>query len=267
MSENPNVVRNVPPPYDIIGDVHGCIDELLELLDILGYEHTEAGGVRHPEGRTLIFVGDLSDRGPGNMAVWKLALASIEAGDALLTPGNHDSKFARYLMGRKVQLNFGLEHTVRQFRALPRHEQKWISRGVQRLVFDGPPYAILDEGRLVVAHAGIEQWMIGKVNRQIVSFVRYGEQTGEYTPEGFPVRRDWAADYRGKALIVYGHTPRPDAVFRNNTINIDQGCAFGGELTALRYPELELVSVPARRVYAAPSMQERSKEAIRAAGG
>lgn len=258
MTENPNVFRRTPPPYDIIGDVHGCYDELRDLLHTLGYVDAPDGSVWHPDGRTLVFVGDLADRGPRNMAVWKLALRGIETEAVIVTPGNHDNKFARYLTGRNVQLTYGLEGTVREYRALPRREQKFIRWGVQRLVLDGPPYAILDGGDLVVAHAGIEEWMIGDVSPRIVSFVRYGEQTGERTPEGFPIRRDWAADYRGSAMVVYGHTPMLVAEFRNNTINIDQGCAFGGSLTALRYPELELVSVPARRVYAPPSMQERS---------
>lgn len=57
-----------------------------------------------------------------------------------------------------------------------------------------------------------------------------------------PVRYNWAADYRGKALVVYGHTPVPEALWLNNTVNIDTGCVFGGHLTALRYPEREAVS-------------------------
>ncbi len=257
MTENPNVLQATPPPYDIVGDVHGSIDELLELLDELGYVVTAEGGVEHPEGRTLVFAGDLADRGPGNMAVWQLALASIEAGTALLAAGNHDFKFARYLMGRNVQINHGLEGTVREYHALSSSEQKALRRGVLRSVVDAAPYLVLDRGNLVVAHAGIEASMIGTVNKRISSFVRYGELTGERTAAGLPERRDWASEYRGKALVVYGHTPTLEAEFRHNTINIDQGCAFGGGLTALRYPELELVTVPARRTYAVPSMVER----------
>ena len=265
MNENPNVSNDTPPPYDVIGDVHGCIDELRELLDQLGYVDTDEGGVKHPSGRTLVFVGDLADRGPANMAVWKLALATSESGAAFLAPGNHDNKFARYLMGRNVQLTHGLESTTREYRALPDREQKALSRAILRLVVDGPPYLILDGGKLVVAHAGLEAWMIGKVNKRISSFARYGEQTGELTATGLPVRRDWANDYRGKALIVYGHTPTATPDVCNTTINIDQGCAFGGGLTALRYPEREIVTVAARRVYATPSMVERAAGLVPAA--
>src|SRR5439155_21849439 len=65
-----------------------------------------------------------------------------------------------------------------------------------------------------------------------------------------PVRYNWAAEYRGRAIVVCGHTPVPEPEWLNRTINIDTGCVFGGKLTALRYPEKELVSVPAARVYA-----------------
>lgn len=244
------------PPYDIIGDVHGCIDELRDLLTLLGYE-LDGEGVCHPEGRTLVFLGDLNDRGPGSMGVWKLALASMRQGTARYVPGNHDSKFARYLMGRDVQLTHGLAVTVREFLDLPERERRKLGHEIATTLAETPPYRILDDCRLIVAHAGIEEWMIGQVTTPVSAFARFGERTGDYTEHGFPIRRDWAADYRGKALVVYGHTPVHEAEFRNNTINIDQGCVFGGELTALRYPERELVSVPARRVYVEPSMAAR----------
>jgi protein phosphatase len=172
-------------------------------------------------------------------------------------PGNHDSKFARWLMGRNVRLTYGLKETALELLDLPGGEPRHVGRKIGDLLASSPPYRILDHGKLVVAHAGVEEWMIGKVDSEISAFARFGEKTGEYSEHGYPIRRDWAADYRGQALVVYGHTPTPAPEFRNNTINIDQGCAFGGMLTALRYPERELVSVPARRVYAEPAMDRR----------
>jgi protein phosphatase len=249
-----------PPPYDIVGDVHGCIDELRALLEQLGYA-LDGAAVRHPRGRTLVFIGDLSDRGPGSIAVWQLALASLAAGTALYVPGNHDSKLARYLVGRDVQLTHGLRETLDEFYALPDTVRRRVGRGIARLLRETPPYRILDRGRLVVAHAGVEARLIGTLGREVSVFARFGDPTGEHTPEGFPIRRDWAATYQGQALIVYGHTPTPRPIFRNNTINIDQGCAFGGQLTALRYPERELLSVPALRVYAQPAMAARTSSA------
>jgi protein phosphatase len=249
---------DTPPPFDIVGDVHGCIDELGELLDALGYLVDDETHVAwHLDGRTLILLGDLNDRGPGSIRVWQLALASVEAGTARYVPGNHDSKFARWLMGRPVHLTHGLKGTVLELLELPGDEPRRTGKAIADLLATSPPYRILDGGRLIVAHAGLEEHMIGRVDSEVSAFARFGEKTGEYSSFGFPIRRDWAADYDGNALIVYGHTPVPVAEFRNNTINIDQGCAFGGYLTALRYPEHEIVSVPARTVYAEPSMERR----------
>ena len=93
----------------------------------------------------------------------------------------------------------------------------------------------------------------GRGSRRVREFALYGETTGETDEFGLPVRGAWALDYRGPATVVYGHTPVPEPEWLNNTINIDTGCVFGGELTALRWPERELVSVPAAREYYAPA--------------
>jgi len=257
LNEQAQVTDETPPPYDLIGDVHGCIDELRELLAVLGYVEDAHSGVWHPDGRTLIFLGDLADRGPGGLQVWRLVLAGLEHGVARFVPGNHDSKLARYFQGRDVRISHGFEQSVRELAALPVGERTLLADLICRTILDAPPYLLLDRDRLVAAHAGVEEWMIGGNSRQISIFARFGEKTGEHNALGLPLRRDWAGTYQGRPLIVYGHTPTPEPVFRNNTVNIDQGCAFGGRLTALRYPELATVSVPARRVYAHPSMAEQ----------
>jgi protein phosphatase len=119
--------------------------------------------------------------------------------------------------------------------------------------FDGLiSHYVLDDGQLVVAHAGMKASLQGRASQQVREFALYGETTGETDAFGLPIRQNWAAAYRGQALVVYGHTPVPEAEWLNRTINIDTGCVFGGKLTALRYPERELVSVPAARTYADP---------------
>ena len=95
--------------------------------------------------------------------------------------------------------------------------------------------------------------MAGRSSGAVRSFALYGDTTGETDEYGLPVRYPWAQDYRGKAVVVYGHTPVPEPVWLNNTICIDTGCVFGGKLTALRWPERELVSVPAQRTYWEPA--------------
>lgn len=240
--------RGQTGPFDVIGDVHGCIDELTELLGKLGYA-VEGSSVSSPTWRKAIFVGDLIDRGPDSAAVLRLAMDMVDAGTAFCVPGNHDAKLLKKLQGRNVQLLHGLDKTLAQIGAQPPE----FTRRVKAFFESLPNHIILDGGRLVVAHAGIREDMIGRVDDQVRSFVLYGDTTGETDEYGLPVRRNWAAKYKGKALIVYGHTPQPEPAWLNNTVNIDTGCVFGGALTALRYPERELVSVPAHWTYSQPT--------------
>ncbi len=231
-------------PFDIIGDIHGCCDELEMLLDRLGYLKND-NSYAHPSGRKAIFLGDLGDRGPRCLDSINLVIAMVEEGNALYVPGNHCNKLARYLAGRGVKVSHGLENTVREINKLTEWKRTEFSARYLEFFYNAWPYLILDGGKLVVSHAGITGKMIGKLSGRIREFCMYGDTTGQLTTEGLPVRRDWARNYRGKALVVYGHVPVPEAEFRNNTIDIDQGCAIGGKLTALRYPERELVQLQA----------------------
>jgi hypothetical protein len=238
----------IPGPYDIIGDIHGCYEELLMLLQKLGYRK-QFDYYHHPAGRKAVFIGDLTDRGPQSLKSFRLVKNMVDSGNALYVPGNHCRKLNRYLEGRKIKISHGLERTVEEIKALPEDERAEFKESFQQLYRDAPPYLILDQGRLVVAHGGIKEDMIGKVTERVKSFCFFGDTTGEITGDGLPVRRDWAREYRGAALVVYGHTPVPEAVFVNNTVDIDQGCVLGGKLTALRYPEREFVQVPALAAY------------------
>lgn len=236
-------------PFDIIGDVHGCFRELSELLTTLGYELADDGaGARHPEGRRALFLGDLVDRGPATPDVLRLVMAMVEAGSALCIPGNHEVKLLRALKGRDVTMSHGLERSLEQLAAEPEEFRRRVSAFLDSLI----GHYVLDEGRLVVAHAGLPAAMHGRASAAVRSFALYGDTTGETDEYGLPVRYPWANDYRGEATVVYGHTPVPEAVWLNHTICIDTGCVFGGQLTALRYPERELVAVPAHDTYYEP---------------
>ena len=234
-------------PFDIIGDVHGCLDELKELLTTLGWSLSPI--LRHPEGRKLVFVGDLVDRGPDSVGVLKLAMAASASGDALIVPGNHDMKLARALRGRDVSRGHGLAETLEQLEAEPAEFKSQVTDFLEGLV----SHAVLDDGRLCVAHAGLREEMQGRGSRTVREFALYRETTGEIDEFGLPVRYEWARNYRGKSMVVYGHTPVPEPEWLNNTIDIDTGCCFGGRLTSLRYPSRELVSVPAQHTYAEPA--------------
>ncbi|HLY26246.1 MAG TPA: polynucleotide kinase-phosphatase [Aggregatilineales bacterium] len=235
-------------PFDIIGDVHGCYDELAQLLARLGYQIHEDGQVTAPEGRKAVFLGDLVDRGPKVPAVLRLVMSMVEAGSALCVPGNHDVKLLRKLKGKNVQITHGLAESLLQLEAEPAQFKDNVAQFLDDLV----SHYVLDDGKLVVAHAGMLEAMQGRGSGKVREFALYGETTGETDEFGLPVRYNWAAQYRGQALVVYGHTPVPEPDWLNNTINIDTGCVFGGSLTALRYPERELVSVPAAHIYAEP---------------
>ena len=235
-------------PFDIIGDVHGCFDELLDLLARLDYRVGDDYRVTPPEGRKALFVGDLVDRGPKIPAVLRLAMSMVEAGHALCVPGNHDMKLLRKLRGRDVQITHGLADSLHQLEAESPEFREQVAEFLDALV----SHYVLDDGKLVVAHAGMKAEMQGRGSGKVREFALYGETTGETDEFGLPVRLNWAAEYRGRAMVVYGHTPVSEPEWLNRTINIDTGCVFGGKLTALRYPEKELVSVPARQTYYEP---------------
>lgn len=233
-------------PFDIIGDVHGCRSELEALLGQLVYD---IGAARHPDGRKVVFLGDLVDRGPDIPGVLRIVMKMVEAGTALCVPGNHEMKLLRKLRGKDVQITHGLAESLAQLEREPPEFRKTVMDFIDDLV----SHYVLDDGKLVVAHAGMKESMQGRGSGKVRDFALYGETTGETDEFGLPVRYNWAAEYRGRALVVYGHTPVPEPEWLNSTINIDTGCVFGGRLTALRYPEKELVSVPAERTWCQPA--------------
>jgi protein phosphatase len=244
-----NNLKQEHGPFDIIGDVHGCFDELVELLRQLGCKVDESAYTVQPaNGRKLVFVGDLVDRGPKIPQVLKLTMNAVASGAALCVPGNHDVKLMRKLRGREVQITHGLAESLAQLANEPEDFHKLVAEFIDDLV----SHYVLDDGKLVVAHAGMKESMQGRGSGAVREFALFGETTGETDEFGLPVRYNWAAEYRGTAVVVYGHTPVPEPEWLNRTINIDTGCVFGGKLTALRYPEKEFVSVPATQTHAEP---------------
>ena len=252
-----NNLKHEHGPFDIIGDVHGCFDELHALLAKLGYQITEVNGdvasrhyeAQHPEGRKVVFLGDLVDRGPRIPDVLRLTMSMVESGAALCVPGNHDIKLMRKLNGKDVRITHGLAESLDQLETEPTELREKVAAFIDKLV----SHYVLDDGRLVVAHAGLREELQGRGSGKVRDFALFGETTGETDEFGLPVRYNWAAEYRGKAMVVYGHTPVPEPEWLNRTICIDTGCVFGGKLTALRYPEKELVSVSALQTYYEPA--------------
>jgi protein phosphatase len=258
-------------PFDIIGDVHGCFEELTELLGQLGYSvvarSDETGrrwyAVRPPEERKAVFVGDLVDRGPQVPEVLRLVMDMSQAGVALCVVGNHDDKFLRHLKGNAVAVKHGLAETLLQ---MEKTEVGFRER-TQRFLECLPSHLVLDGGQLVIAHAGLRQDLQGRASKRVRDFALYGETSGEVDEFGLPVRGDWGAEYKGSGMVVYGHTPVVEPAWQNRTINIDTGCVFGGKLTALRFPEGQLVSVPARQVYIQHARSRKPAESAPSSDG
>jgi protein phosphatase len=261
-----NDYRDRTGPFDVVGDVHGCLAELEALLGKLGYaitrdESGRANGAVPPGDRTALFLGDLVDRGPDSPGVLRLVMGMVAAGHALAVPGNHENKLTRALSGRNVQVSHGLAETLSQLAGEDEAFRKDVAEFCHGLV----SHLVLDGGRLVVAHAGLKEAYQGRASGRVRSFALYGDTTGETDEFGLPVRYPWADDYRGRAMVLYGHTPTPEPEWINNTLCLDTGCVFGGRLTALRYPEKELISVPAQRVWYEPARPFLSPNASRAA--
>ncbi|WP_138416409.1 bis(5'-nucleosyl)-tetraphosphatase PrpE [Aquibacillus sediminis] len=234
---------------DVIGDIHGCIDELKELFDRLGYEWNNNVPI-HPDDRLPVFVGDLTDRGPNSIAVILLVYKMVvEEQVAKYVPGNHCNKLYRYFLGNNVKQQHGLETTVAEYQALDKKLQKQVRHHFMTLYDQASLYLELPEVNAVIAHAGISENLIGKTGKKVKTFVLYGDITGETHEDGRPVRRDWAQSYHGDRWIVYGHTPVNHPRIVNKTINIDTGCVFGNALTCFRLPEEECISVPSKQPY------------------
>jgi protein phosphatase len=250
--------------FDIIGDIHGCANELEALLEQLGYQIKEenkttkesfwdAPTYYHPEGRKLIFLGDLVDRGERILDTLKIVRNTIVSDNGFCVAGNHDNKLLRKLKGRNINITHGLAQSLNEIDNLPETIKPTATQEIHDFLESLVSHYVFDGGKLVVAHAGLKEELQGRGSKYVREFALYGETTGEIDEFGLPVRLNWASEYRGKAMVAYGHTPVPEATWLNNTIDLDTGCVFGGKLTALRYPERELVSVNAYKVYCEPA--------------
>lgn len=241
-------------PFDVVGDLHGCAGELMALLGRLGYRRaSERKPFRHPSGRRVVFVGDLVDRGPRVLETAGLVMEMVACGSALAVPGNHDDDLAARLGGDEAAAEAapspGTAVTLRQLEAAPAPARRAFVRRFPDYVAGLPSHLLLDGERLVVAHAGLRAEFHGRESRHVHRLAVHGETTGRMDRYGLPTRINWAATYDGRPFVVYGHTPVPKPEAIRKTLNVDTGCVYGGALTAVRWPEKEIVSVRAARTW------------------
>lgn len=237
---------------DIIGDVHGCYDEMIELLERLGYEKNHQSLYVHPEGRRLLSLGDIMSRGPESLKTMEFFMRHVKVNLAYMIDSNHGWKIARWLEGKNVTLNHGDELVEEELaRNLETGDITQLKQELKTFLLRAPSHYILTKNHvptLVCTHAGIKDEIIGKQSYDISDFCRYGDNEG-LDETGKPIRKDWTIHHKTSTLIVWGHDPKPKPLVVNNTINIDQGVVFGGELTVFRYPEQEFVAVQAKKDY------------------
>ena len=235
--------REETGPFDLIGDVHGCLTELEKLLRKLGYCINSEGKWTHPQNRKAVLLGDMVDRGEDSVGVLRLVkkLCENHVGYAVL--GNHDEKLLRYLQGNPVKVEHGMRSTAEQIELLSLEEKEEL----KEFLADLSTYYIFDGGSLVAVHAGIKEEYLYRYTKEVREFCLYGETSGEIDAMGKPVRLDWTQGYKGDAIIAYGHIPYYAVRAFNRTYGVDTGCIFNNYLSALRYPEMEVERVRKRK--------------------
>ncbi len=232
--------------FDIIGDIHGCYGEFITLIEKLGYQK-EKDAYFHPQGRRLISVGDVADKGFENIKCLDFWINQVTYGGGFWVHGNHCNKLYRYFHGNKVHISHGLENTVAELEQMSNEKRFEFKNRYMRCYESQCYYLLLDKQRLAVVHGGLLEESMGKFSNRIKNVCLYGETTGKFDENGKPERLDWAMYYKGRAFVVYGHTVTKEPAIMNHTVGIDQGCVYGGRLTALRYPEMEFVQVEGRK--------------------
>lgn len=219
----------------IFGDLHSCYDELSEFLDL--YWDKE---------RKVIFLGDYIDRGPKPIKTLKLLMNLVESRQAICILGNHDDKLRRYLRGNPVKIAGSFIKTVE---AIEKKSNKFKKRLLNFL--ESLPYKLETDELICVHGAYINNYSL-KMQR---NFALYGEIDGRIDSNGYPIRqRNWINQYEGTAVICHGHINVEEVEIFNTpnggkVYNLDTGCVFGRKLSALKFPEMEIVEIKAKKVY------------------
>src|SRR5215467_1521790 len=207
----------------VVGDIHGCFDELTELLGLFNLQSDDR----------VIAVGDLITKGPKNREVLDLLMSDPRFSSVV---GNHDRKIRQKLRGEPVRLNKDQRRVLKEFGSDP---------GPYEAFLRSLPFTI-DLGAHLIVHAGIRPGV--DLDRQMAS-----DMTEIRTMGGDPLQRrgiPWYRVYRGPQTILFGHWPAKQPRRAPYAIGLDTGCVYGGTLTAYVVETAEFIRVPARQKYA-----------------
>jgi serine/threonine protein phosphatase 1 len=206
----------------VVGDIHGCYDELTELLDKAGLEKTDR----------VVSVGDLITKGPKNREVLELFMTDKRFSAVM---GNHDLALRRRWNGEDLKLKSAQKKTHKELKS---DKEKYVA------YFNTLPFTI-DLGKHLVVHAGLRPnvAMHSQTTDDLTRIRTLGED-----PEG----RDgtpWYDEYDGEQIVLFGHWPAAEPRRARKAIGLDTGCVYGYRLTAYIIETDEFVSVKAKQSY------------------
>jgi diadenosine tetraphosphatase ApaH/serine/threonine PP2A family protein phosphatase len=216
----------------VIGDIHGCLDELTDLIDL----------IRLGANDRVVAVGDLIVKGPNSCGVLDRFIEDSRFSSVI---GNHDRKLRQYLRGEPTRLTKEQKATLHEINS---HRERYSS------FLSLLPFTIDLRTHLVV-HAGLRPGV--PLPEQMTS-----DLTEIRTMGANPSRRrgvPWYEVYRGRKIVLFGHWPAKQPRLAARAIGLDTGCVYGRRLTAYIIEADEFVSVPARQAYNSPKKKRDSK--------
>lgn len=237
----------------IVGDIHGCVDEFKDLLNKISFNSNQI---------RLILVGDILDRGPDPVACLRLA----QELDVECVKGNHEDKSLRWVKHFNKCRETGAIHpmkaiddkTRKEYLSLNEDDLNWMKRLPTAISIDA-------EKKWIAVHAGVEprKAFNHQVDAQLMR-ARYMNSEGRAVSLGPTLKQPegskyWAEMWTGAESFIFGHNVFTEPTFFKREaptkhseyagVGIDTGACFGGSLTALFYPSMEIVQVKAKKVY------------------
>ena len=206
----------------VVGDLHGCYDELLDLLDKVSFGSEDR----------LICVGDLITKGPKNREVLDRFMTDPQFTAVL---GNHDLALRRRWNGEKFKLKPSQKPTHKD---LKKEKDRYLP------LLNQLPFSI-DLGTHLVVHAGLRPGIefCSQTTEDMTELRTLGEDRASRKGTA------WYDVYDGEKIVLFGHWPATEPRRGKKAIGLDTGCVYGGQLTAYIVETRELTSVPARQVY------------------